>query len=419
MSVSEQDRQIIQGLAKQVAEIAALPIHEEKIELWKRLNRLERVRPLVHVQAIAASIWVELLPEDQLQTSDPFCRGQEMALRRKIYCWEHFPDDRVVDAIIRCPIQVRGDSNSTGFGLRRATDHPKERFGAWAVKPILNEEEDIEGIKTDPEVWVDWEQTEHHYERLCDLYEGTLNVEKEGTSFFWFHPMDTFIVWRGIEQTFVDLVERPAWIHEALERMTIALLSSIEQIEKLHALSRGDGNTMLGSGGYGWSDELPQPDFDGEHVRLRDLWARAATQIFTDLISPEMHEEFAIQYEKRLLERFGLSCYGCCEPLHNKMHVVRKIRNLRRVSMSPWVDIEAASDAVGTDYIYTHKPNPTIISMHTWDPELAREDLRTAFAKTRENIVEVNFQDLHTVRNEPHRLTEWTQIAMELAEEYA
>ena len=60
-----------------------------------------------------------------------------------------------------------------------------------------------------------------------------------------------------------------------------------------------------------------------------------------------------------------------------------------------------------------------MISMHEWDPELARSELRDAFEKTRENVVEVNFQDLHTVHNEPHRLTEWTQIAMQLAEEYA
>ena len=50
---------------------------------------------------------------------------------------------------------------------------------------------------------------------------------------------------------------------------------------------------------------------------------------------------------------------------------------------------------------------------------LARRELRDAFEKTRGNVLEVNFQDLHTVQNEPQRLTEWTQIAMELAEKYA
>ena len=419
MPISDRDRYIIRDLAKKVAEIAGLPIHKEKIEMWKRLNRLERVRPLIHVQAIDASIWVELIPDDQLQTADAFCRGQEMQLRKKIYCWENFPDDRVVDDVIISPIIVRGECRSTGFGMKTNMVRPEMRFGAGLLKNTIENESDIDKIQTDCEVWVDWEETERIYESLQDLYDGILQVEKRGPCFFWLTVMDQFINWRGIDQMFVDLIDRPKWIHEALERITMGHINSIEQIEKLGVLSPGNGNTSLGSGGYAWTDQLPQPDFDGEHVRLKDIWARCATQIFTAGISPEMHDEFAVQYEKRILERFGLATYGCCEPLHNKMHYVRQIKNLRRVSMSPWVDIDMASEAVGKDYVYTHKPNPTMISMHTWDPELARSELREAFEKTRENVLEVNFQDLHTVKNEPERLTEWTQIAFQLAEEYA
>ena len=132
-----------------------------------------------------------------------------------------------------------------------------------------------------------------------------------------------------------------------------------------------------------------------------------------------MHDEFAIHYEKRLLEPFGLSCYGCCEPLDKKMHIVRQIPNLRRVSMSPWVDIERAAEAVGRDYVYTHKTNPSLITTHEWDVDLAREKLRDAFEKTRDNVVEVNLQDILTVNGDPRRLTEWTEMAIQLAEEYA
>jgi hypothetical protein len=34
-------------------------------------------------------------------------------------------------------------------------------------------------------------------------------------------------------------------------------------------------------------------------------------------------------------------------------------------------------------------------------------------------VTEVIMKDLHNVRNEPHRMAEWTDIAMRLAEEYA
>ena len=419
MSLQANDKQVVRDLAEKVAEIAGLPVHGQKRDMWIRLNRLERVRPLVHLQAIDASIWAELIPDDQLRAGDAFCREQEAALRRKIYCWENFPDDRVVDDIVTCPVAIRGDSHSTDFGMQVNMQRPAMKFGAGLFKCTIEKESDIDKIQTDPEVRVDWDETERNYERLCDLYGGILRVEKRGPDFFWLTVMDRFMTWRGIQQMFIDLVERPRWVHEALERITVGHLSSIEQIEKLNVLSPGNRNTLLGSGGYAWTDQLPQPDFDGEHVRLKDIWARCATQIFTEGISPEMHDEFAIQYEKRLLERFGLSTYGCCEPLHHKMHFIRQIRNLRRVSMSPWVDIDIAAAAVGKDYVYTHKPNPAILSMESWHPELARSELRTALEKTRENIVEVNLQDIHTVRNEPHRLTEWAEMAIQLAEEYA
>ena len=419
MPISAKETSVIRELARKVAEIAVDPVQDQKREMWTRLNRLERVRPLIHVQAIDANIWEELIPNDRLETTDPSARHHELELRKTIHIWDNFRDDRVIDDVIVCPIAIHGDLHAASFGLQKDIEKPQEASGASAFRPVIVEEEDIDKIRTEPELSVDWGETERRYERLCDLYDGILSVEKKGPDFFWFGPMDQFIQWRSIEQMFVDLIDRPQWVHAALERITTGYLNNIEQLEQLDVLSVGNGNTRLGSGGYGWTDELPQPDFDGEHVRLKDLWARAATQIFTDGISPDMHDEFAIRYENRLLEPFGLSCYGCCEPLDRKMHVIRKIDNLRRVSMSPWVDIERASEAVGRDYVYTHKPNPSIVSMYRWNPDLAREDLREAFEKTRDNVLEVNLQDLHTVHHEPHRLTEWTEIALQLAEEYA
>ena len=45
MSLSANHRTVLRECAKQTAEIAALPIHKEKAELWRRLNDLEPVRP--------------------------------------------------------------------------------------------------------------------------------------------------------------------------------------------------------------------------------------------------------------------------------------------------------------------------------------------------------------------------------------
>ena len=50
MSLSDKDRTTLRDLATRLAEIAALPVQQEKAALWRRLNRLERTRPLVLLQ---------------------------------------------------------------------------------------------------------------------------------------------------------------------------------------------------------------------------------------------------------------------------------------------------------------------------------------------------------------------------------
>jgi hypothetical protein len=132
-----------------------------------------------------------------------------------------------------------------------------------------------------------------------------------------------------------------------------------------------------------------------------------------------MHEEFALQYERRWLDRFGLTYYGCCEPLDRKLEILHSIPNLRKVSMSPWVDLERAAAGVGTDYVYSMKPTPAVLAEDVWNPASAREELRRNLEVTRGCAVEVIMKDISTVRYAPERLWEWSRMATELAEELA
>ena len=132
-----------------------------------------------------------------------------------------------------------------------------------------------------------------------------------------------------------------------------------------------------------------------------------------------MHEEFALQYEMRWLERFGLTYYGCCEPLHKKIQILRKIPNLRKISISPWADKEEAAQNIGNDYVISLKPSPAIFAADVWDPEEARKQLLADLEKTRGCVVEVIMKDISTCRNHPQRLWEWAKIAQEVTEQFA
>jgi len=121
----------------------------------------------------------------------------------------------------------------------------------------------------------------------------------------------------------------------------------------------------------------------------------------------------------RWLERWGLTYYGCCEPLDIKMGLMRRIPNLRKISMSPWVDVGRAVRLVASDYVFSRKPSPAVFAEDAWQPELARQQLRDFLAQARGCRIELIMKDISTVRYQPQRLWEWERIAMALAEEYA
>jgi len=163
---------------------------------------------------------------------------------------------------------------------------------------------------------------------------------------------------------------------------------------------------------------LPASDFDGMRVRPKDLWGFATAQIFSE-VSPAMHEEFALQHEKKVLELFGLNCYGCCEPLHLKLDAIfRNVPRLRRISISPWADVKMSSEKIGQRCVFSWKPNPAIVAGEAWDPDRARYIIKEFCEITRNNIVEIILKDTHTCRNQPQRIWEWVRIAKEVAEDF-
>jgi hypothetical protein len=134
-------------------------------------------------------------------------------------------------------------------------------------------------------------------------------------------------------------------------------------------------------------------------------------------VSPEMFQEFEVDYTNRICERFGLVYYGCCDPLDRKMKQVRKIPKVRKVSMSPWVNQELGAAEIGRDFIFSRKPSPAMLAPDRFDAEHVRKDLLATREICRRHGcgLELILKDISTVRYQPQRLFEWSRIAMEIA----
>jgi hypothetical protein len=413
MTITKQDKDILRRLASEVAQIAAQPVHREKAGLWKKLNRLEKVRPLVLMYQVP---WQEMNVNDELtlQTTDLWAQDLERQFRETIYQWTHFPADMIVPDHLSSPLAVR----STGVGLCEDVDIVKTEEDNPVVSRHfhiqISKPEDIEKIKI-PKVTHDTAATEENLQKMNDLFGNILPVRKTGIRSIWFTPWDNLIRLWGVQEAMIDLVERPDMVHAIYSRYVDACMSELDQYESLNVLTLGQDYDGAGSGGYANTDELPGPDFDPTHVRPHNLWGCSNAQCFSE-VSPEMHWEFAVKHDLRWLKRWGLTYYGCCEPLDLKVGILRRIPNLRKISMSPWINVDRAVKEVAGDYVFSYKPNPAFLAEDRWRPEIVRKNLRDVLEKTRSCRVEIILKDVSTIRHQPQRLWEWEKIAMEEVE---
>ena len=415
MTVSDKDKDILRGLAARKAEISALDVHEEKAALWTRLNDLEKTRPLVWINEVC---WNEMNVDDELtlRCEGDWARRHEDGLRKELYQWAHFPGDMIVSGHIASPMAI----TETGLGLRDQADIARTDETSNVVSrhfhPQIVEPEDIEKIENTV-VTHDTEATERNYQLAMEVFGQIMPVRKVGLKGGWFSPWDLLIRWWGVQEAMMDLVLRPKMVNDIMARMVDVHCDRLDQWEAMNLLTMNDDNTRVGSGAYGYTKELPGEDYDPACVRPRNMWGCATAQIFSG-VSPEMHWQFALRHEMRWLERWGLTYYGCCEPLDIKMEILRKIPNLRKVSMSPWIAPARAAGEVRHEYVFSHKPSPAILAEDRWRPGQARRQLVEVLEQARHCRVELIMKDISTVRYEPQRLWQWETVAMEVAEQF-
>ena len=410
MFVSRGDRDILRELASRAAEIAALPVQQKTISLWKALNGLKPVRPMVMIDQIP---WHEMDVDGELalQTEDGFCRGIETRLRRTLYSWRHMRADMVVEPVIDIPKVIRG----MGFGIetveKRAVSDPRNSVVGHYYIDQMKTEEDVGKIRV-PEVLLDEEATAQAQEKAHELFDGIMPVRMQGC-LPGFAPWDLIVQWRGAGNVLLDLADRPEFMHNIMSRLTDAQLSTLDQLEEKGLLGFGQ-NTIHCSGAH--TDELPASGFDPQRPRAKDLWTSGMAQIFS-AVSPAMHQEFELDYAFRWYSRFGLVYYGCCEPLDQKIDIIRGIPHARKISMSPWVDQDNGAELIGGDFVFSRKPNPAFLA-DTWDPDAVERDLRDTLEHCTRHRCPVEFilKDISTVHYEPQRLWEWADIAMRVVQ---
>jgi hypothetical protein len=219
---------------------------------------------------------------------------------------------------------------------------------------------------------------------------------------------------RGLEQVMWDMADAPEQLHRLCRFLS-------DSIQRVHQEAEDAGDWRLcnhENQASPYALELPDPQADGPPVKRDQLWVFCAAQEMAQ-VSPAMHDEFVLQYQLPIISRFGLCAYGCCEDLTHKIDMLRRIPNLRRIAVTPVADVPRCAEQIGTDYIFSWRPNPSQMICCGFDPELIRRVVRDAMEASRGCHVDITLKDVQTVQGKPENLREWVEVVREVSDAYA
>ena len=403
--MNQQDLDVLRSLAEQIVETASSPVMSSRRKAWYRMNALQSEQPMVLVSPEGA--WKEIRELTPIQCSDPVACEFEWQLRQRLR-QASFEDDMPVEADFVLGYEIEPDT----WGVKIERRHSGMEGGAYKpIPPLTDLSRDLAKLHFRTLRW-----KKNVYEQKKEMAEKAfgdlLKIVPAPGYCFWTCGMTCNVIdLIGMEELMIGMYDQPENIHALMQFLTEDLEQYLDQLERENLLWYNNGSNLVGSGHCGLTDELPSAEHPVGNVTTAALWGLAESQE-TVGISPEMFAEFIWPYQKRLLQRFGLAYYGCCEPVNERLASIREAGNLRAISVSPWADVEQCARELQKQYVLCHKVNPSYICLNFNEKEIRRElRSRLDICKGLNNVFVL--KDTHTVHHEPERFNRWVEIVRE------
>jgi len=403
--MNAKDREVLRRLASRYRDVCDSPVQVERRDLWRRHNSLKPTRPLIYTRAFA---WSEM-PDAACICEDPFLRQHESQLRQRLF-WAGLDDDSVFEPWVTVPAVFA----CYGWGVQGKRHHSGVDGGAFKVEYPLKSLDDISMLR---EPWhaVNEAATSENVSRLGDAIGDilTIDVDRAPTYRMWSGDLATDLGYlRGIENFMLDMLDNPEGLHRLVQFMGAGVLKTHDEAE-----AAGDwGLSAHQNQAMPYAEELDDPAPNCHGAPRRALWGYMAAQELT-AVSPDMHDEFMLQYQLPILKHFGLVAYGCCEDLTRKIDMLRKIPNLRRIAVSPFADVAGCAAQIGKDYVLSYRPSPADMVSYGFDADRIRRIVKRDLTACRGCHTDITLKDVETVEHDPQRVKRWVALVREIIEE--
>ncbi len=407
-NVSLKDREILRELAARKAALANSARNDEILEMWYKQAKGLRDTPTVRL--LFSNFPREVIdPRMRCEGSD--ARRLERQLLSSMVGRELFDDDTPISDKFEVNIFVKGSP----FGATPIITRAKDSIG-YHIEPLTDDIEEDFDIFRNGGFTVDMEGTKE-WCAFADSIFGDILPSRIMQSSLKGAITNPLVKLVNMETYYMSMYDCPEKLHELMDMATKVYERYYDYLEENKLLLPTNGFSPLNQESFSFTDELPS---DGEITTTKQLWGFLESQQ-TTAVSPAMFGEFVFPYFDRMVRRFGLLSYGCCERVDNLwVDYLSKWDNLRKLSVSPFNNEEQIGEYLrGSRVVYYSKPRAEYLTNAGPIDEDAIRNCFKGISKAASGcLFEVAQREVGTIFGDYERGKRYVQLAKETISKY-
>lgn len=407
--ISEKDRSRLRTLAQKQLSFASSPRNQEILKQWDALAQGKRESPTVRL--LFSNFPHEVITPRQLCEGET-ARQLEAQLLGTLVGRELFDDDTPISPTF----DIGWDTWAYPFGLRpRLTGAHGPHAIGFHIEPLITDlSEDLEKLG-EGEIHLDRESTKARSALAQDLFGDILPVRMVMPSL----PgaiTNPLVQLMGMENYYVAMYDTPEELHTLMDRATALYERYYDFLEKEQLLLPTVGISPVCQESFAFNSELPA----GNVTKTTQCWGFLESQE-TTAVSPEMFGEFVFPYQDRLVKRFGLLSYGCCERVDAIWpDYLSKWKNLRKLSVSPFNNEPLVGEYLrGSNVVYYSKPRAEFVTNPgPLDEEALRNYFKGVCQAASGCLLEMAQREVGTIFGDYNRGHRYVEIARQCIGDY-
>jgi len=408
INVSLKDREILRELAARKAALANCPRNDEILAMWDKQAKGLRDTPTVR---LLFSNFTREVITPRMRCEGKEARKLEGQLLSSMVGRELFDDDTPVSDRFDVNVFVKGSP----FGAQPVITKAKDSIG-FHIEPLTDDIEEDFDIFLGGGITVDMEGT-REWCAFADSIFGDILPSRIMQASLRGAITNPLVKLVSMETYYMSMYDCPEKLHELMDMATKVYERYYDYLEENKLLLPTNGFSSVAQESFAFTDELPA---EGEITSTKQIWGFLESQE-THAVSPETYGEFVYPYQERLVKRYGLLSYGCCERVDAIWEkYLSKWTNLRKLSVSPFNDEMKVGEFLrGTNVVYYSKPRAEFVTNPgPLDEPALREYFKGVCQAASGCLFEMAQREVGTIFGDFERGRRYVQIAKECIEEY-